>query len=186
MAKRFAFHFIVFVMIFSCNGNAEKEDTRQFLVGKNFVGNVTDSTEVKDLKFIFKNDSISSYKEDDSFVGGINPIGIYSKSGTPLLHIFPNESHDSTSTINYIHIKNSIYKTALDISVRSYFKDIKATYPISEIKNEMNYIEVYVDSLKSIFAFRKSGSLKDFDFGTEIKQNQIPDSTSIDYYIKYF
>ena len=186
MAKRFAFHFILFVIIFGCNGNAEKEDTRQFLIDKNFVGYVTDSTQVKDLKLIFKNDSIFNYVEDDSFIGGINPIGIYSKSGAPLLHIFPNDAHDSTSTINYIHIKNSIYKTAMNISVNSYFKDIKSTYTISEIKNEMNYIEVYVDSLKSIFAFRKLGSLKDFDFGTEIKQNQIPDSTSIDYYIKYF
>ena len=66
------------------------------------------------------------------------------------------------------------------------FIDIKSTYNISEIKNGMDYIEVYIDSLKSIFAFRKLKLLRDFDFGTKVNRDQIPDSISIDFFIKYF
>ena len=50
----------------------------------------------------------------------------------------------------------------------------------------MDYIEVYIDSLKSIFAFRKLKLLRDFDFGTKVNRDQIPDSISIDFFIKYF
>ena len=178
--------FVFIFLVFGCKNREQSKKHNPFLITKHQVGFINDSTQVKDLKIIFAKDSIISLKEDDSFIGGINPIRLYTKTGTPLLHVFPTDAHDSTATINYINIQNSIYETDQKISTNSYYVDIKSTYNISEIKNRMNYIEVYIDSLKSIFAFRKLGFLRGFDFGTKINQNQIPDSTSIDYMIKYF
>jgi len=178
--------FVFIVFIFGCKSEEQLEKHNSYLVTKHQIGLINDSTQVKDLKAIFSNDSLISIKEDDSFIGGINPIRLYTKTGTPLLQVFPNDAHDSTATINYVHIQNPAYQTDRNISIKSYFIDIKSTYNISEIKNGMDYIEVYIDSLKSIFAFRKLKLLRDFDFGTKVNRDQIPDSISIDFFIKYF
>lgn len=178
--------FVFIVFIFGCKSEKQLEKHNLYIVTKHQIGLINDSTQVKDLKAIFSNDSLISIKEDDSFIGGINPIRLYTKTGTPLLQVFPYDAHDSTATINYVHIQNPAYQTDRNISIKSYFVDIKSTYNISEIKNGMDYIEVYIDSLKSIFAFRKLELLRDFDFGTKVNRDQIPDSISIDFFIKYF
>lgn len=176
---------IIFIVISGCSKKTD-ETSILFKISKTNVGLLTDSTQIKDLKRLFKNDSIIVTNEDDSFVGGINAIQIYSKSGTPLLNILPTDSHDSTATIDYVNIKNSEYKTESNLSTKSYFVDIKSVYSVSEIKNKMNTIEVVVDSIKSTFVFNKKGILSNFDFGMKVTSKQIPDSAKIDAFLKHF
>ena len=65
-------------------------------------------------------------------------LDFYNKRRAQMPTVFPNDAHDSTATINYVHIQNPAYQTDRNISIKSYFIDIKSTYNISEIKNGMD------------------------------------------------
>lgn len=185
MAKNFILCLILFATIFGCQ-ETNLKDTQQYLVGKHFVGYINDSTKIKDLKIIFENDSIVNYKEDDSFVGGLNPFQIFEKNGNHLLSIYPFDALDSTSTISHIQMIDSRFKTSKNISNHSYFIDITNAYSISEIKNELDNIIIDIDSIKLSFVFSKKQLNRNFEFGTVIDALQIPDSTKIDAFLKHF
>ncbi|MFD1063935.1 hypothetical protein ACFQ1Q_11820 [Winogradskyella litorisediminis] len=176
---------LLFFLLINCDAS-KKEDSKLFEVNSQNVGLVTDSTLVKDLKFIFKNDSIVNYKEDDSFIGGLNAIEIFEKNGNHLLSIYPTDALDSMAKIDYIKLLDSRYKTAEGISNNSYYIDIKNAYKISEIKNELNALYLEVDAIKSSFIIDKKKLKKRFNFGVKIDSTQISDSTQVDVFIKYF
>lgn len=63
--------------------------TDPYLVQNQNVGLLTDSTQVKELKTIYANDSIISPIAGDEFSGSINTIEVYEKGGKHLLSIIP-------------------------------------------------------------------------------------------------
>ena len=127
-----------------------------------------------------------NHKEDDSFIGGLNPINIYEKNGNHLLSIFPSDALDSTATIDYIKLIDSRYVTKNGINNQSYYLDIKKAYKISEIKNELNTVKLEIDSINISFIINKKNLQRNFDFGIKIDAAQIPDSTKTDVFIKHF
>lgn len=183
---RSKWHLFLVIIAFGCINKPTNADAKRFKVGKKFVGYITDSTQVKDLKFIFKNDSIVNYKEDDSFVGGLNAFEIYEKNGNHLLSIYPFEALDSTAKISHIQLIDSRYKTAKSISNQSYLIDIKNAYSVYKIKNELEHLIIEIDTIKSSFVFGKKQLKRNFDFGTKLNISEIPDSTKIDAFIKFF
>ena len=62
------------VLVTSCNKAADP-----YLVQNQNIGLLTDSTQVKDLKTIFINDSVISPIAGDEFTGALNTIEIYEK-----------------------------------------------------------------------------------------------------------
>lgn len=175
MAKYFLLCLAVIMVTLSCQ-KKELKDNEQFKIGRDFVGLINDSTQVKDLKFIFQNDSIVYNKEDDSFIGGINAYNIFEKNSNLLLRIFPNEALDSTSTIDFILIKDSRFKTEKGISILSTFNDIKNAYNISEFRNTLNSIELLINEIDATFVVNKNELLTTFDYGVEIDSTQLPKS----------
>lgn len=173
------------LLYLSCD-KTEKQEPNLFEVTNSNVGLVTDSTLVKNLKTIFKRDSIVSYKEDDSFIGGLNPINVYEKNSNHLLSIFPTDALDSTAAIDYIKLIDPRYNTRKGINNQSYYLDIRKNYKISEIKNELNTIKLQIDTINVYFVINKKSLQRNFDFGIKIDATQIPDSTKIDAFIKYF
>ena len=89
------------LILSSCNKDADK-----FLVTNHNIGLLTDSTQVKDLKTIFINDSIISPIAGDEFSGTLNTIEIYEKGGKHLLSLTPKQALDSTATISTVKIKD--------------------------------------------------------------------------------
>lgn len=166
-----------------------KDDTLDpFAVAKHQVGMVNDSTQVRDLRDIFANDSIVSFKEDDSFIGGINPIYVYEKGGKLLLNITPTEALDSTATISSIRLIDPRYKTEKLVSSASTFKDIKDNYKISEISNLINAVVVSVKDINASFTIDKDelpANMR-FDMDMVIDPIQIPDDTKIKYFMVHF
>ena len=166
-----------------------KEETIDpFAVAKHNVGFITDSTKISELKTIFANDSIVTYKEDDSFVGGINTIDIYKKNGNQLLSISPTEALDSTATINTISIFDPRFKTSKNISISSTFKEIKDNYKISRISNLINSVVVSVDELDATFTIDKKelpANMR-FDMSMKIDAIQIPDNAKIKFFMMHF
>lgn len=155
-----------------------------FLIQKHNIGNLTDSTQVKDLKTVFENDSVAGYIGKDEFTRNINTIEIYDKEGIALLNVSPKRSADSTAVINSVRIMDPRYKTKKGISTKSTFKDIENAYTITKIDNLISSISVDVKEINASFIIDKKELPSDlrFDRSISIEASQIPDKAKIKYF----
>jgi hypothetical protein len=169
-------------------GCTKDSSPNPFLIKKNNIGLLTDSTTVKDLDAIFANDSVVRYVAGDEFAGSINVIEIFEKGGKKLLDVSPREPLDSTSVISSVRIIDSRYKTEKDISVLSTFGEIQNAYKISKIDNLINAIVVSVNELNASFTIDKKelpASLR-FDMSLSIDPIQIPEKAKIKYFMLHW
>ena len=134
--KKLLFALIISSLFFSCENEQDP-----FLISKQNIGSLTDSTQVKDLKIIFSNDSIKRHIGGDEFTGNINDIEIFEKTGNLLLVLTPTQALDSTATIKTVRIVDNRYKTNKGLTPASTFKDIKAHYKISSIQNTLRNLK---------------------------------------------
>lgn len=178
MYKSFLSLIFIFCLFFSC-----KKEQDPFQIGKQHIGLLTDSTQVKDLKAIYANDSLVNYN-GNKFEGIINDIEIFEKSGKKLLSISPRTQLDSTSYIQSVRIFDPRFKTDKNISVESTFKDIANNYKITRIDNLINTILVSVNELNASFTIDKKelpANLR-FDRNIAIEATHIPDNAKIKYF----
>ncbi|WP_179345500.1 hypothetical protein [Winogradskyella ursingii] len=170
---------ICLLLATSCNN-----EPNPFLVEKNHIGLLTDSTQVRELDAIFPNDSVVRYIAGDEFAGSVNTIEIFEKTGKKLLDLSPEEALDSTSVISSVRIMDERYKTEKQISTMSTFGDIKNAYKISKINNLINAVVVSVDEINASFTIDKNelpASLR-FDMDSSIDEIQIPEKAKIKYF----
>lgn len=161
-----------------------KKEQDPFEISKQHVGLLTDSTQVKDIKAIFANDSISRYIGGDEFAGNINNIEIFTKDGDKTLILTPSRVLDSTATIESIQIIAPQYKTEKGISTLSTFKDISSAYKISKIDNLINSIAISVKEINASFVIDKKelpANLR-FDLDLKFEETHIPDDAKIKYF----
>ena len=168
------------LLVLSC-----KKEQNPFEISKQHIGLLTDSTQVKDLKHIYTNDSLVKFIGGDEFTGNINNIEIFEKGGKKLLDLSPKESLDSTSVISSVRIIDERFKTEKSISTLSTFKDIKDAYKISKVDNLINSIVVSVNEINASFTIDKKelpGSLR-FDMNAVIDPIQIPEKAKIKFFM---
>lgn len=183
MHKSFIYIAIVSLLFTSCGKNQDP-----FLIQKQNIGNLTDSTQVKDLKMIFEKDSIANYDGKDEFTVNIKDINIFDKEGKPLLSISPERRADSTATVSSVRILDPRYKTEKGISTLSTFKDIDKAYTISKIDNLISFIIVNVAEVNASFTIDKKelpSNLR-FDRNISIEASQIPDNAKIKYFFVHW
>lgn len=182
MYKTIFYLVVAAVLIVGCN-----KEPDPFLIGKQNVGLLTDSTQLKDLDLVFPNDSIGALK-DDEFLITSDDIEIYEKGGNLLLILEASQLLDSTAVIKSVQIMDSRYKTNKNISILSTFKDINDNYKISRISNLINSIVVFVDDINASFTIDKKelpANLR-FDMSLTIEKIQIPDKARIKYFFVYW
>jgi len=170
---------IITVFFTSC-----KKEQNPFEISNQHIGLLTDSTQVKDLKSVYINDSIVKFIGGDEFTGNINNIEIFEKGGKKLLTLTPKQSLDSTSTIASIRILDERYKTDKNITVISTFKDIQNNYKISRINNLINSLVIAVDEINSNFTIDKKelpANLR-FDMDLKFEATHIPDNAKVKYF----
>ncbi|MDN3493962.1 hypothetical protein [Winogradskyella bathintestinalis] len=170
------------LLIISCSNDNSKHP---FTVANQQIGLLTDSTQVKELDAIFKNDSVVRYLSGDEFIGSVNTIEIFEKGGKKLLNLSPKKALDSTSVIKSVNIIDSRFKTEKNISILSTFKDIKAAYKISSVSNLINVIVISVDEINASFTIDKKelpASMR-FDMDMAIDPIQIPEKAKIKYFM---
>lgn len=171
------------ILVFSC-----KKEQDPFLIGKQNIGLLTDSTQVKDLELAFPNDSIVNFKTDGEFTNDTNEIEIFEKDGKKLLVLETSQPMDSTSVIKSVQIMDSRYKTSKNISILSTFKDINDNYKISKITNLINSVVVFVNDINASFTIDKKelpAELR-FDMNLTIDKIQIPEKAKIKYFFVYW
>jgi hypothetical protein len=174
---------ILSLLIIGC-----KKEQDPFLINKQSVGLLTDSTQVKDLKLVFPNDSIVKFTTDEEFMSDKNDIEIFEKGGKKLLTLEPTIVEDSTAVIKSVQIMDSRYKTDKNITTLSTFKDINANYKISKISNLINSVVIFVDDINASFTIDKKELPSDlrFDMSLTIEKIQIPDKAKIKYFFVYW
>lgn len=160
-----------------------------FEISKQHIGLLTDSTQVKDLKMVFTNDSIKNFTANNEFTGNINDIEIFDTTGKQLLVLTPHQHLDSTSTIKSIKVIDERFKTSKGLHANSTFKDIKTNYKISSIQNTLRNVIVSVNEINAYFTIEKTelpAELR-FDMTLKIDELQIPDEAKIkNFFVQWF
>ncbi|WP_418509301.1 hypothetical protein [Corallibacter sp.] len=172
--------FIIAIAAVSC-----KKEQDPFQISKQHIGLLTDSTQVKDLKAIYSNDSIVRQTNQGAFMRANYDIEIYDKTGNELLVLSPKRMLDSLSTIETVKILDSRFKTEKGISTASTFADIKNNYKISSIQNTLKNVVVFVNEINAFFTIDKEelpAELR-FDINAKIEAIQIPDKAKIKYFM---
>ncbi|ALJ06212.1 hypothetical protein APS56_14190 [Pseudalgibacter alginicilyticus] len=167
------------IFLYSC-----KKEQNPFEINNQHIGLLTDSTQVKDLKTIYNNDSIVGFVSGDAFTGNINNIEIFEKGGKQLLILTPSQSLDSTSFIKSIRVIDPRFKTPKNISSLSTFKDISSNYKISRIDNLINSVVVTVNEINASFTIDKKelpANLR-FDMDLKVEAIHIPENAKIKYF----
>ncbi|MDW5287696.1 hypothetical protein [Formosa sp. PL04] len=170
------------VVLLLCVSCANKTDN--YLITNNSIGNLTSTTQVKDLETVFENDSIVKFVPGGKSTVSINEIEIFEKGGNKLLTLSPKTVMDSTSVIHTVQIFDPRFKSDKNISILSTFKDIQDNYKISSIDNLISSIVVSVNELNASFTIDKKelpSNLR-FDMSLKIEASQIPDTAKIKYY----
>ena len=171
------------ILIFSC-----KKEQDPFLIGKQNIGLLTDSTQVKDLEMVFPNDSIVNFKINGEFSNNSTEIEIFEKGGKKLLVLESSQPMDSTAVIKSVQIMDPRYKTSKNITTLSTFKDINDNYKISKITNLLSSVVVFVDDINASFTIDKKelpAELR-FDMSLNIEKIQIPEKAKIKYFFVYW
>lgn len=183
MKTSFFYVIILLLLTMGC-----KKEPNPFLIGKQNIGLLTDSTQVKDLELVFPNDSVVKFIDGDEFSGTKNEIEIFEKGGKKLLVLEPNKIQDSMAVIESVQIMDSRYKTDKNITTLSTFKDINDNYKISKISNLINSVVVFVDDINASFTIDKKELPSDlrFDMSLNIEKIQIPDKAKIKYFFVYW
>ncbi len=179
MYKSFLSLIIITLLFASCN-----KEQNPFEIGKQHIGLLTDSTQVKDLKSVYANDSIVKFIGGDEFIGNINNIEIFEKGGKKLLTLTPKQALDSTSTIGSIRILDERFKTNKNITAISTFKDIQNSYKVSRISNLINSIVIAVDEINASFTIDKKelpANLR-FDMDLKFEPTHIPNEAKVKYF----
>lgn len=174
---------IISLIILSCNS-----EPNPFLIQNQNIGFLTDSTQVKDLEIVFKNDSVVSYIAGDEFVGKIRTIEVFEKGGKKLLDLTPKEALDSTAVITAVRFIDERYKTEKGISALSTFKAINDNYTIKKIDNLINTILISVKEIEATFTIDKKelpANLR-FDVKANIDPIQIPEKAKIKYFMLHW
>ena len=161
-----------------------------FMISTNSIGQLTDSTKIKELKSIFINDSLSRHIGGDEFTGTMNTISVYEKtSGNLLLELDPDYSLDSLSTIRTVRIMDSRFKNKDGINRLSSFGYINSKYQISSIQNTLRNLIISVDEINAYFTISKSELPEEirYDINSEIEAISIPENAKIkDFYITWY
>jgi hypothetical protein len=171
---------VIILLVFAC-----KKEQDPFLISKQNIGLLTDSTQVKAIEAIYINDSIVKRVGGDEFTGAINDIEIYTKSGKQLLALTPSEALDSTATIKTIKILDSRFITEKGITINSTFKDIEDNYTISSIQNTITNVVIFINEINVFITIDKkvlTGELR-FNSDVKIEAISIPDDAKIKYFM---
>jgi len=171
-------------LLTSCN-----KEQDPFQIATNNIGNLNDSTQVKDLKMVFANDSVVTSVSGDEFTGSTNDVLIYEKGGKQLLILSPSQSLDSTATIRTVRVIDERYKTPKGLHTNSTFKSIRDNYTISSIQNTLIDVIVSIDEINAYVTIDKKELPAEmrFDMNLKVEAIHIPEEAKIkNFFIQWY
>lgn len=175
--KKILFLLVIVVSIMSCD---KKQDPFEW--NNQRIGHLTKDIMVYQLDSLYANDSLVKPIKGDEFSNGPSDIEVFEKGGKHLLSLTPKED-DSTSTIEYIRVRDNRYKTDKGITIESDFKTISEAYTISSIDQVITDAIIRLKGQDFYFTIDKEVLPNDvkFDMNTTIEQTMIPDNAQPQY-----
>lgn len=180
MKKNALLLFSVLIFFLSC-----QKDEDPYLISPNSIGKLTKDVQVKDLDSVFANDSIVRQVNEGELFRRNNEIEVYDNAGKMMLLLEPVQAFDSTSTIGFVQVLDSRFRTSKGLSTESTFKDIVENYSISRIENTLSAAVIFLDDINVYVTIDKKqlpAELR-YDTATRIQASQIPDDAKIKYFM---
>ena len=133
--KNYLILLCVIFLLGSCTG--EQEDP--FLIGKDRVGKLLQTSRLAELDEVFQLDSLV---RDTALLnmGRNGKIEVYEKGGAHLLTLTPDA--DSIPGIENVQIRDARFQTAEGISLESTYGDIEQAYEVRKVVSSMNNVLV--------------------------------------------
>ena len=172
--------FLLLTLVIAIASCTKQQDPFEW--NKDRVGHLTKDMMVYQLDSLYANDSLVKNIKGDEFSNGPSPIEIYEKGGKHLLTLTPVEE-DSTSTIEYVRVRDNRFKTLSGITIESDFKAINTAYTVSSIDNMIRDAVVRINDENFYFTVDKELLPSDirFDMSATIEKTMIPDSAKPTY-----
>ncbi len=180
MRKSFSVLLLSSIFFLSC----EKEQD-PYLISQNSIGRLTKDVKISELDSVFAEDSIVKQVSDGEIFKKSNEIEVFDKSGKKLLLLEPVQAFDSTSTVGFVQVLDSRYKTAKGLGPESTFKDIVENYNISRIENTLSAAVIFIDDINVYVTIDKKQLPAELRYDTQarIQASQIPDNAKIKYFM---
>lgn len=164
--------------------------TEKFTIEKGKVGHITKQTTIKELKTIFKKDSIVSHLSEgalgDNYFQEDDEYKIYEKGGKHLLTIIPKQQLDSSSTVKSIEIHDKRFKTKTNLNVNATFSEINATNNINKVESTFSTAILFINDFNITVSIAKDElGIKEFDT-QKVSLEQIPDLAKIKSLVVWF
>ena len=176
----------IFLLILTISACSKKEE--KFVISNKQVGKITDSTRVKDLKTLFKNDSIVKKTEGEGAFEPYDEYVIYDKKQkTPLLTVIPVKPKDEDSKIRQVEILDNRYQTIHGIHLHTNFGELRKSHKIGKIEKTFRYIVVYVDDLNATVDIEQTELPLNAQHNRSIKIDEtiIPNQAKIKHFIVF-
>lgn len=155
-----------------------------FEIKKNAIGDLTNTTKMKQLDSLFANDSIVKTHSSPNALETQGEVEIYEKGGKKLLLLSPADERDPNSTITDIIIFDPRYQTDNGLNTNSTFKDFKDNYTVSDIQRIINGVMVFfsdTDIYLTIDAKNLPEAVRN-NRDSKIEVSDIPDAAPIKYF----
>ncbi len=168
--------------------SCQKDEDDPYLITANQVGALKKDSKINQLDAIFEDDSIVRQTSGPELLKSTDEIKIFDKDGKALLSLEPLQEFDSTSTVGYIRVLDSRFKTKNGLNTESTFKEIQENYTISRIENTINAAVVFLDEINAYVTIDKKLLPADlrYDTDSKIMASQIPDDAKIKYLMIYW
>jgi hypothetical protein len=172
------------LIVTSCSNN------NKFTIKKGSVGEITTKTTIKELKTIFKNDSIVSNLSEgalgDNYFQEDDEYKIYEKGGKHLLTIVPKQQLDSTSTIKSIEIHDKRFKTETSLNLNATYSEINANNNINKIESTFSTAILFINDFDATVVISKEQiGIKGFST-QKVTLEQIPDLAKMKSFVIWF
>ena len=156
-----------------------------YLIGKNKLGPLDNSTKIYEVEGLFVNDSVVVENPQTPFGTFIKSVvktmEVYDNSGTKHLIIEPRGALDTISQIKSIRLVSDRYKTDNGIGYGSTFGELKKHHDVSKIQSTLKSITISLEDINAFVSFDREVLPSDvrFDIEADIKPIMIPDDATI-------
>ncbi len=171
------------LLIVSC-----QTKSNDFIIKKNQVGKLTDTTTVARMKQLYQNDSIVKLTHGESAFEPYDEYVIIDKNTKKaLLVVVPQKMNDEQSPLKHVEIKSAEFKTEKGVGLDSNFGQLKKQHKIGRIDETLKYIVVFIDDLNATVSIPKDVIPLNAQHNATIKIDEtlIPDNAKIKDFIVF-
>tara|TARA_B100000795_G_scaffold71256_1_gene50127 strand:- start:18488 stop:19039 length:552 start_codon:yes stop_codon:yes gene_type:complete len=156
-----------------------------FTIQNGRIGPVTSQTSIQQLDSIFTNDSIVPLGNRPGTQGLQGEVEVFSKDGTKLLRLSPDNENNPGATINTVRIYDARYKTVKGLSIKSTFKDLKDNYEITGIQTSIDAVVLFLKDSDIFITIDKKQLPENLRYNPSltIETSQIPDNARFKYFM---